>query len=106
MTDFRRTAFPARMPCGSDALAEYFDSLNDEGGAVGAVGAGGAGGAGSAGLAGRVAALRAAHPGSPVVSASHFVPWLALTPEKRYLMLPSLNRAIGSRPLAARIAAL
>jgi len=22
MTDFRRAAFPARMPCGSDALAE------------------------------------------------------------------------------------
>ena len=97
MTDFRRTAFPAHMPCGSDALAEHFDALNDEGGADGA------GGAGGAGLAGRVAALRAAHPGSPVVSASHFVPWLALMPEKRYLMIPSLNRAIGSRPLAARI---
>ena len=90
MTDFRRTAFPAHMPCGSDALAEvranpdpnpnpnpnpnsipnpnptltltskYFDALNDKGGT---------GGAGGAGLAGRVAALRAAHPGSPVVSA-------------------------------------
>ena len=70
MTDFRRTAFPAHMPCGSDALAEYFDALNDKGDE---------GSAGGAGLAGRVAELRAAHPGSPVVSASHFVPWLALT---------------------------
>ena len=62
MTDFRRTAFPAHMPCGSDALAEHFDALNDAGGE------GGEGGEGGGGLAGRVAALRAAHPGAAVIS--------------------------------------
>jgi len=41
-----------------------------------------------------VAALRAAHPKAPVISASHFVPSLRLTPEKRYLLLPTLNKAL------------
>ena len=48
------------------------------------------------GLENRVAELRAAHPGAPLVTFSHFVPRLELVPEKRFLFLPSLNKAVGS----------
>ncbi len=41
-----------------------------------------------------------------VISFSHFLPHLALLPEKRFLFYPGLAKASGSIPLAKRIAAL
>ncbi|KAH8097774.1 calcineurin-like phosphoesterase [Aureococcus anophagefferens] len=53
-----------------------------------------------------VAALRAAHPGAPLVTCSHFVPRIELVPEKRFLYVPALNKAVGSRFLGDRVAEL
>jgi Icc-related predicted phosphoesterase len=45
-------------------------------------------------------------PRPPVISVSHFLPVQSCLPEKRYLFHPALAKACGSRPLAARVAAL
>jgi len=55
-------------------------------------------------VAAMVRAARGA--GEPVVSFSHFLPRLELCPEKRFLFFPNLVKAVGSRWLGARVAAL
>lgn len=44
--------------------------------------------------------------GADVVSFSHFLPRIDLLPEKRYLYLPTLTKAVGSRFLGDRVEAL
>merc|ERR1711981_1146633 len=46
------------------------------------------------------------HGSIPIVSFSHFVPLIELTPEKRFLFLPTLNQAVGSIFLGERVSAL
>lgn len=41
-----------------------------------------------------------------VIALAHFLPYQALLPEKRYLYYPPLAKAVGSAPLAARLAEL
>lgn len=96
-----------RCASSDDALARYFDALNDPGfktvldkiskeraeAQEAAAAASGAGGAPA--------------PAGPVVlSFSHFLPLQELLPEKRLLHYPNLAKACGSDPLAARVAAL
>jgi len=45
-------------------------------------------------------------PGDIVVSFSHFLPRIELTPEKRYLYFPCLNKFVGSLALGARVSRL
>jgi len=86
MSDFFRCRFPG-LDQRDESVAAHFDALND-------------------GLEAQVAALRAKHPGAPLVTFSHFVPRLELVPEKRFLFVPALNKAVGSRFLDARVRAL
>ena len=88
MSDYYRCTFPD-LDMMTDQVADYFDALNDSGG-----------------LDGAIADLRGAHPGSPLVTFSHFVPRIDLVPEKRFLYVPALNKAVGSRPLGDRIGRL
>ena len=55
---------------------------------------------------GAIAALRRAHPSLPLVTFSHFVPRPELVPEKRYLFVPALAKAVGSTFLERRVASL
>ena len=55
---------------------------------------------------GAIAALRRAHPTLPLVTFSHFVPRPELVPEKRYLFVPALAKAVGSTFLERRVASL
>ena len=86
MSDFYRCAFPG-LDQETDDVARHFDGLNGA-------------------LEAEVAALRAAHPAAPLVTFSHFVPRLELVPEKRFLYLPTLNKAVGSAFLQRRVDAL
>jgi len=87
MRDFKRCVWP--RPLGGDddsLLAAHFDGLN--GGAY-------------QGLWDQ--AREAASAGEPVISFSHFLPHIELNPEKRFLYLPTLPRAIGSDYLGQRV---
>ena len=50
--------------------------------------------------------LRASHPSAPLITFSHFLPRIELNPEKRYLLPPTLAKAVGSNALRARVDAL
>ncbi len=76
---------PGSLRHGSVELAEWFDRLND--GAVWE----------------EILKTRAE---CDVISFSHFLPYLSLMPEKRYLFYPNLVKASGSLPLATRLEAL
>eukprot|EP00887_Chlorella_sp_A99_P001860 scaffold19.g1860.t1 len=73
---------PGAAPPGARALAEWVDALNDTP---------------------AWAELRASRGDADVITASHFLPYQALLPEKRFLFFPGLARAVGSAPLARRI---
>lgn len=50
--------------------------------------------------------LRDLHPGASLITFSHFLPRIELIPEKRYLLPPTLAKAVGSVPLRNRVDAL
>ncbi|KAK7254163.1 calcineurin-like phosphoesterase [Aureococcus anophagefferens] len=79
--------FSTRLDMTDESVARFFDEANGP-------------------LSDDVAALRAAHPGAPLVTCSHFVPRIELVPEKRFLYVPALNKAVGSRFLGDRVAEL
>lgn len=82
MTDYRRGRWPAPLRQNDDSVARAIDELNDR----------------NEGLPAEAAAK-----GLPIVSFSHFLPRLELSPEKRFLFLPCLNKAVGSRFLGERV---
>ena len=88
--DYYRCKWPPHLSQRDDTVAAYMDGLNDTYSPVGA-------------LAEEIAALRAAHPNTPVISFSHFVPRLSLNPEKRFLFNPALAKACGSSWLRRRV---
>jgi len=90
MTDYFRTWWPDGLKTGEEAVARRVDALNDSRSDPAA----------SAAHAydALVAALRAAHADAPLVTFSHFVPRVELSPEKRFLYLPPLGAP--PRPLA------
>ena len=90
MTDYHATAWPSPLRVGDEAVARAVDALNDR----------------PCPLGERVAALRAQAPHAPIISFSHFLPRVELCPEKRFLVYPSLAKAVGSRPLMERVEAL
>lgn len=92
MSDFRCCKWPSPLSALDDSLARYFDEMNESNWR----------GANKRHLE----ALRAAHPGAPLITFSHFVPRIELTPEKRYLYFPNLLKASGSDPLARRVESL
>ena len=89
MVDYDRCAFPAPLSMMDDSAAAAVDALNDEGER----------GEGLRTLADRRAT-------EPLVTFSHFLPRPELLLEKRFLTLPSLSKAVGSRPLGERVARL
>ena len=90
MMDYHLNVWPAPLDQKTDSVAAYMDGVNDS----------------ANDLEATVRALRTALPQAPLISFSHFVPHLALNPEKRYLNFPYLSKASGSTFLAQRIAAL
>lgn len=86
ITDYGACKWPAGLENGSEALAKYFDELND--------------------LDALLAVRRAGYPTVPMVSMSHFLPRQSLLPEKRFLFQPNLAKAVGSDFLEPRIRAL
>jgi predicted phosphohydrolase len=88
MMDFHVCKWPEGLTAhdGSDSIAKFMDSLNDEA------------------LAGttRCAVRR----GGPVISFSHFLPRPDLLPEKRLLFYPPLPKAAGSLLLGDRVGKL
>jgi hypothetical protein len=108
-TDFRACVWPPALAPGagvSPVLAEWWDAQNEAGARAGALERAMA----EAGRqqAGRGAAGGATHdqPPPPLVTASHFLPFPACLPERRFLFQPSLADAAGSRALGRRVAAL
>ena len=101
-TDFRACRWPADLAPGagvSPALAEWWDAQNDTPARAGALAAAWE----------EAAAQRAPPPGRPrpaLITASHFLPFPACLPERRFLFQPALADAAGSRALGARVAAL
>ncbi|PSC74940.1 Metallo-dependent [Micractinium conductrix] len=92
--DYASCQWPPSVPggdsYGSQELADWFDSQNKtpEWAALEQW----------LGTEGRAAA--------DIISFSHFLPHQSLIPEKRFLMYPNLAKAVGSAPLAARLARL
>ena len=84
ISDFYLCKFPGLSQT-DDSVAAALDARNDEG---------------------AIAALRRAHPTLPLVTFSHFVPRPELVPEKRYLFVPALAKAVGSTFLETRVARL
>lgn len=104
MMDFKVCKWPeelgGEMAGLSTALAEHFDSLNeqhiaDEDTPQSEPGVS------WAEVVAECTAARAA--GRPVISFSHFLPRLELLPEKRFLFLPTLAKAVGSKYLYKRV---
>ena len=84
ISDFYLCKFPALSQT-DDSVAAALDARNDDG---------------------AIAALRRAHPSLPLVTFSHFVPHPSVVPEKRYLFVPALAKAVGSTFLERRVASL
>eukprot|EP00656_Telonema_subtile_P018561 TRINITY_DN2004_c0_g1_i3.p1 TRINITY_DN2004_c0_g1~~TRINITY_DN2004_c0_g1_i3.p1 ORF type:complete len:420 (-),score=77.61 TRINITY_DN2004_c0_g1_i3:195-1454(-) len=80
MVDYFRCVWPKHLNPSSDDVAAAVDQMNQP-----------------------VAEVLALAEGLPVVTFSHFVPLLELTPEKRFLFLPTLNKAVGSVFLGNRV---
>ena len=121
-TDFRACRWPPPLATGagvSPALAEWWDAQNEAGARAGAVERALAE-AGRQRQAKAVAGPPAADqptggsaraapsppPRPPLITASHFLPFPACLPERRFLFQPALADAAGSRALGARVAAL
>lgn len=84
MMDYRRCVWPAPLRMDDDSVARAVDELNNGTEAALPTDAGREG-------------------GPPIISFSHFLPRLELSPEKRYLFLPTLNKAVGSSYLGERV---
>mmetsp|Transcript_55659 Transcript_55659/g.180653 ORF Transcript_55659/g.180653 Transcript_55659/m.180653 type:complete len:261 (-) Transcript_55659:16-798(-) len=82
MVDYSRCKWPSPLSQTDESVARALDELNDRGPAFPE-------GAGAAAL--------------PIISFSHFVPRFELNPEKRFLFLPCLLKAVGSRFLGERV---
>ena len=80
---------------GCESLSKRFDQMNDE--------YKDADGLKVVTLKSKIDALRAKHPSAPLITFSHFVPKIDLTPEKRYLFWANLAKATGSIYLGKRI---
>lgn len=80
--DYRKTRWPPGLNLYDDSIAKYFDALNRDD---------------------ELKALQVQWPDAPLITFSHFVPKIELTPEKRYLFCPALMKAIGSSFLERRI---
>ena len=86
MTDFAACRWPAGVDDRGDGVARLLDAEN--------------------GALPPELLLPRAQRTHPVVSFSHFLPHLALCPEKRFLLYPNLPKAAGSAFLRARVQAL
>ena len=86
ISDFYLCKFPGLSQT-DDSVAEALDARNGD-------------------VEGAIAALRRAQPTLPLVTFSHFVPRPELVPEKRYLFVPALAKAVGSTFLERRVARL
>jgi len=84
LSDFFLAKFPG-LDQTTDSVAEALDARNGD-------------------LEDRDAALRRAHPALLLVTFSHFVPRPELVPDKRYLFVPALAKAVGSTFLQRRVA--
>lgn len=101
MSDYRRCRWPEPLRDDDESVARFFDGKADASTFVR--------GSCIAGLNCDVIpmASRERQRGSTdVVSFSHFLPRIELLPEKRYLYLPTLTKAVGSRFLGDRVRAL
>jgi len=99
-TDFKACRWPPDLDPlalndGGDALAAFFDSLNDPQLASLARSLGSDDDAGEE-----------RSPRPVVLSFSHFLPFLELLPEKRFVTAPNLASVAGSEPLGRRVASL
>lgn len=108
LMDYQLVKFPAGMSArnGDETAAVYFDELNERL-ARDALRAAGADAAGSNGgtwqkLCSCIAEGRQQR-GEGVISFSHFLPRIELMPEKRFLYLPTLSKAVGSGYLKKRV---
>ena len=70
MMDYYMCSWPPPLTVKDDSIARHFDAMNEaaDGGAHRK----------------HIEAIRAAHPDAPLITCSHFVPRIELTPEKRY----------------------
>ena len=84
--DYRRTKWPEEWGVGYAAVAERLDAMNDARGVP--------------------AAPWPREDGAAVITVSHFLPFEALLPEKRFLFYPHLAKMAGSAALGARVRAL
>lgn len=82
MVDFRRCKWPEPLGTEDEGVARFFDGLNEDYLPL----PDGAGG-----------------DDMPIISFSHFVPRVELNPEKRFLFLPCLPKAVGSTFLGKRV---
>jgi len=103
VTDFRACRWPSPLATGGTALAEHFDGLNHAPFGRAAVQA-------AAACVPALTPLRswdeARAEGARLLSFSHFLPFIELCPEKRFLQYPDLMKAVGSLPLGRRVSAL
>ena len=84
MSDYHNCNFPPSLSMKDESVARAVDALND----------------------GRVPAAESSASSEPRVTFSHFLPRVERLPEKRFLTLPVLAKASGSRFLRDRVQAL
>ena len=109
--DYQLVKFPQGVSArnGDETAAAYFDELNERL-AIDALQAADSAGADTVGtgqsawqrLCSYIAEGRK-HDGEGVISFSHFLPRIELMPEKRFLYLPTLSKAVGSDYLKRRV---
>ena len=93
MGDYHRSAWPDGLETGSEGLARRIDALNDEMAYAESSGC-------HADHHAAVTELRARYPTAPLVSFSHFVPRVELSPEKRYvcqMCTPAMRARLSAR---------
>jgi hypothetical protein len=111
LMDYQLVKFPRGLSArnGDETAAAYFDELNERlaRDALQAVDGAGADSAGAnEGAWQRLCSCIAEgrkHRGDGVISFSHFLPRIELMPEKRFLYLPTLSKAVGSDYLKRRV---
>eukprot|EP00927_Polykrikos_kofoidii_P072679 TRINITY_DN68772_c0_g1_i1.p1 TRINITY_DN68772_c0_g1~~TRINITY_DN68772_c0_g1_i1.p1 ORF type:complete len:393 (+),score=28.04 TRINITY_DN68772_c0_g1_i1:65-1180(+) len=81
MNDYHCCCFPEGLSMHDDSVANAIDCLNDA----------------------RLSDLDHRRPEEPLVTFSHFLPRIELLPEKRFLTVPQLPKASGSRFLGDRV---
>lgn len=83
IADYRRAKWPEPLSPRDDSVARFIDEVNDL-------------------LLGDTTSLIGADD-APVLTFSHFLPRIELTPEKRYMTYPTINKAVGSRFVERRL---